>query len=153
MGAAGELFIAHSVGWDYSRKSWIGVKAQGTVLEWYWPLLITNILAFSSSSWARFYLLFQWELNLHSAPQPERPYQLWEPACQLVLNSLLIDPTRLIHIHTVTVFQLVHSTKSLMASSAETSALIIAHDAAVMLAIVPQDDPFAALDMYEIFHD
>lgn len=34
-----------------------------------------------------------------------------------------------------------------MASAAETSALIIAHDAAVMLAIVPQDDPVAALDI------
>lgn len=40
-----------------------------------------------------------------------------------------------------------------MASAAETLDLIIAHDTAVMLAIVPQDDPVAALDIYEIFDD
>lgn len=59
---------------------------------------------------------------------------------------------RLVHIHTA-MFQLVHSAKSLMASAAETLDLIIAHDTAVMLAIVPQDDPVAALDIYEIFDD
>lgn len=40
-----------------------------------------------------------------------------------------------------------------MASAADTSAVIIAHDATVMLAIVPQGDPIAALDIYESFHD